>query len=81
MDRRGKPMAALISMRDLRRLEELESRSASVRERGLAALARARALRETILVERNGEPTPDSAGLIRQMREERTDALTRSTSR
>jgi prevent-host-death family protein len=76
VERRGKPMAALISMRDLQRLEELEGQSGSVRERGLAAIARARALREAILADRNGELLPDSADLIREMREERTDDLT-----
>jgi prevent-host-death family protein len=75
IERRGKPMAALISIDDLRRLEEYERQADTARERGLAALARARALRESILAERGGEYLPESAGLIDEMREERDDEL------
>ena len=76
VERRGKPMAALISMHDLQRLEELEGQLGSARERGLAAIERARALREAILADRRGEPLPDSAEMIREIREDRTDDLT-----
>ncbi len=75
VERRGKPMAALISLADLRRLEALERECGSPRERGLAALERARALRREILGERGGQPLPDSTESIRETREERMDEL------
>jgi prevent-host-death family protein len=75
VERRGKPMAALISIRDLQRLEEYERQAGSARERGLAALGRARALRGAILAESGGQSLPDSADMIREMREQCTDDL------
>ena len=69
-------MAALISLSDLQKLEEYERQAGAARERGLAALGRARALREAILAERGGEYLPDSADVIRELCEERTDELT-----
>jgi prevent-host-death family protein len=75
VERRGKPMAALISMQDLERLEAMEQESSQVQARRRAALVRARAVREVILAERRGEYVSDSAELIREMREERTDEL------
>jgi excisionase family DNA binding protein len=44
-------------------------------ERGLAALADARAFRAQLLAERGGEPLPSSAALIRGEREERSRRL------
>ncbi len=75
VERHGRPMAALISIDDLRRLEEFERQAAGRREAGQAAVMRARALREAILAERHGEYLPDSAALIREMREVRDDEL------
>ncbi len=75
VERRGKPMAALISIADLQRLEEYERQAQTRRQRGLEALGRASALREAILAERGGEYLPDSAGLLREMRQERDDEL------
>jgi prevent-host-death family protein len=75
VERRGKPMAAIISLRDLKRLEEFERQAGSARARGLAALEQARALRSAILSERGGQPTPDAADALRELREERTDDL------
>lgn len=78
LERHGKPVAAVISVADLRRLEELEQGSEARRERALAALAALEAARrssELIFRERNGEYLPDSAEVIREIREERTDEL------
>ncbi len=75
VERRGKPLAALISVQDLEKLEAFERQSGSARERGLSALERARALRSAILADRGGQPLPDSAHMIREMREERDDEL------
>jgi prevent-host-death family protein len=75
VERRGKPMAALISIDDLRKLEEYERQAESGRRRGLAALARVRVLRQAILAERGGAYLPDSAGLIGELRQERDDEL------
>ena len=75
VERRGKPMAALISIADLERLETLERECGASHERAFAALERARALRRKILDEREGRPLPDSAEMIREMRGERTDEL------
>ena len=67
---RGKPKAAVISLEDLRVLEDLEQSP----ERQLALLEEARALREKI-ASRLGEKLPDSVELLRELREERIDEL------
>lgn len=75
LQRHGKPVAAVVSIEDLRRLEELEQVDDSRRKRALAALEAARRSSELIFRERNGEYLPDSAEVIREIREERTDEL------
>lgn len=73
---RGKPKAALISITDLRKFEDLEKAGTRTRwEKRKAALARAKALRETLLAERGGVPFPDSAESLRQLRQERDNEL------
>jgi prevent-host-death family protein len=76
IERHGKPMAALISLPDLQKLQEYERLAGTAGERGLAALRRAGAVREAMLAERGGEFLPESAEVIRELREERTDELT-----
>jgi prevent-host-death family protein len=71
VERKGRPMAALVSMEDLRRLESLEQDAGAVRARRQAALALADASRERIRLERNGQVLPDSAELLTVLREER----------
>jgi len=71
IERKGRPMMALISIEDLRRLEALEQESGFPRARREAALAAAAASRARIHAERDGAPLPDSADLLDQLREER----------
>ena len=68
---RGKPKAALVSIKDLELLESLVSERALRRARRREALAEADALRETILSRRGDVPLPDSAEDLRNLREER----------
>jgi prevent-host-death family protein len=74
VQRRGRPMAALISIRDLHRLEELELLHGS--EQHDSAIAAARASRQAILAERKGAYVTDVASLIHEAREERDDEVT-----
>lgn len=67
----GKPKAALISIEDLHKLEELEKVAGPARAERMAALAQARAVRERILAERGGSFLPDVAEDLRHLREER----------
>lgn len=75
VERRGRSLAALISLADLEKLEAWERQHDAAQARQQEALARARAVRAAILAERGGVPLPDSAGLIRAAREERDDEL------
>jgi prevent-host-death family protein len=75
IERHGKPVLALISYADLLRLQALEE-SEAPREGWRLALEQARAASARILSERKGEYLPDSADVIRDSREERTDELT-----
>lgn len=75
IERKGRPMVALISIEDLRRLEELERGSALTRARREAALALAAAARERIRSERHGVPLPDAADRLNELREERLHEL------
>jgi prevent-host-death family protein len=65
----GKPQAALISIDDLRILEQVDQE----RARRMAALKEARALGERIRAERHDHDV-GSVELLRQMREARTDS-------
>ncbi len=76
VERHGRPLAALISAHDLTKLEAWEHEHGSAPSHQLAALAQVRAVRTAILAERKGELLPDSAELIRSVREERDDELT-----
>ncbi len=78
IERRGKPVAAIISIADL---ERLQASSLEVRPNGIyrkrtleevtASLDRAAALQRLMLARRKGKRLPNSANAIRQMREER----------
>jgi prevent-host-death family protein len=73
---RGKPKAAIISIEDFRRLEELEKTVVeSARTERKAALAMARAVREMSLRRRKGVPFPDVSKELQELREERTREL------
>ena len=64
----GKPQAALISIDDLRILEQVDEE----KDRRMAALEEARALGERIRAERPGHDV-DSMELLRELREVRTN--------
>ena len=70
IERKGRPMMALISIPDLHRLEKLEQTAEGARARGEAALAAAAAARAAMRAERNGVPLPDSGETLAQLREE-----------
>jgi prevent-host-death family protein len=73
---RGKPKAAIISIEDLRRLEEIEKTAdESARAERKAALAIAKAVREMSLRRRSGVPFPDVSKDLDELREERTREL------
>lgn len=74
LERRGQPMAALVSIEDLHRLEELEVVSELEGPAWEQALEQATVFRERVLARRGGVPGPDSAKLLRELREERTGA-------
>jgi prevent-host-death family protein len=68
---RGKPKAALVSIKDLELLESLVSERALRRARRREALTEADALRGAILSRRGDVPLPDSVEDLRNLREER----------
>jgi len=73
---RGKPKAAIISIEDLRRLEEIEKTAdESARAERKGALAMAKAVREMSLRRRKGVPFPDVSKDLHALREERTREL------
>jgi prevent-host-death family protein len=74
IERRGKPLVAVISIEDYNHLEALERSMQPRPGRYHEALAQARALREAIRQEYG--VLPDSAEDIRAMREERDAELT-----
>lgn len=71
IERKGRPMMALISIADLERLEALEQSAGETRARREAALAAAAAARAAIRAERDGVPLPDSGETLANLREER----------
>ncbi len=75
IERRGVPVAAVVSIEDLRRIEFSYGRRLARTER-LNALALADAVRQSILAERNGVPLPNSTTLLSELREERDRELT-----
>lgn len=75
VERKGRPMMALVSVADLHRLEELEQGAQSTRTRRATALALAAASRARIRAERDGVPLPGSAETLDVLREERLNEL------
>ena len=71
IERKGRPMMALISLEDLHRLEALERDAGDARMRRAAALAAAASARAAMRAERDGVPLPDSGETLAQLREER----------
>jgi len=71
IERKGRPMMALISIADLHRLEALEQGAGEMRARREAALVAAATARAAIRAERDGVPLPDSGETLAQLREER----------
>ena len=75
LEYQGNPVAAILGIEELKRLEMgLTSTSLSKAER-LAALALADQSRERMLAERHGEYLPSSTSLINEQREEREREL------
>jgi len=73
---RGKPKAAIISIEDLSRLEELEKTAGeSAQTERKAALSMAKTVREMSLRRRKGVPFPDVSKDLQELREERTREL------
>jgi prevent-host-death family protein len=73
IERWGKPMMALVSMEDLRRLEQFSNEHELIRQQRLAGLAQARALREEL--RQRGSPSSDVVDEIYRLREERDREL------
>lgn len=71
IERHGKPVMAWVGMDDLARLEAM-SATPNIREQRLAALVLAAEARAQIRVERHGQPVPDSAEILHDLREGRT---------
>ncbi len=71
VERKGRPMIALISIEDLRRLETLDQEAGSAYARQEAALSVAATARAGIRAERAGIPLPDSAEVLAELREDR----------
>jgi prevent-host-death family protein len=73
VERRGKPMMAWISMEDLERLEAMQQSVSGRAAQRRIALAQAQAARQAVHQERQGEPLPDSAEQLYQLRETRVN--------
>lgn len=69
VERHGRAMMALVSVEDLRKLQEID-KAASLKGRYTELLREARALRRRILEERHGELMPDSVETLRSIRDE-----------
>lgn len=77
IERRGKPLAAMVSVADLQRLEALESRDATqARVKAFDDwLAEADRIRAMLKKDLGGRELPSAADLLREAREERMDDL------
>lgn len=75
IERHGEPIAALVSIEDLRRLEAPKASPSPEQTAQQQALTQAQTIREAVLARRGGEPLPDSADDVRRLREERSNAL------
>lgn len=75
IERNGEPVAAIIGIEDLRRLQAIEESSDArwLARRQMSAAVQS--LRVAILAQRRGVPLPDSASEMRQLREERAGEL------
>lgn len=73
IERRGKPMMALVSIEDLQRLERMANVQELVRQQRRAGLEQARAFREEI--RKQGAPRTDVVEDIYRLREERDREL------
>lgn len=67
---RGKPKAAVISIGDFQRLEELEKGANGINQ--LEILKRAKRLREKIFLRRKSELLSDSSALLYELRKEQS---------
>ena len=76
IEKNGAPVAALVSIEDLRRLESLVGERRQEGDERKQALAAAQAVREAALARRGGTPIPDTTPDVRRMREERAYDLT-----
>jgi prevent-host-death family protein len=78
IERRGKPVAAVVSVEDLKRLETLGGTPSFPRgkQERIAALERAATVRQLILTQRRGLLLPPAADIIRDLREERARGVT-----
>ena len=74
LERRGQPMAAVVSLEDLTWLEVAEANGALPGPNWQTALEEATAFRRRVLARRGGVPGPDAAELLRELREERAGA-------
>ena len=75
IERRGVPVATIVSIQDLERLDLQDTNQRPAKEQRLAALAQAKELRQQVLVRRGGIPLPDSAAFLNELREERDQEL------
>ncbi len=73
VERRGKPMVAIVSVEDLAQLEGLKFDREIIRQQQLAVLQRARALRKK--QKQRNLPVTDVVEDINRLREERTHEL------
>ncbi len=71
VERAGKPQAVIMAIEEYKQLKEAGQSKPDWR----VVLDRARELREQIAARRGGEPLPDAAEIIHQMREERDAQL------
>ena len=76
---RGRPKVVMMSYEDYLSLEAKRraerNMADSVKAEQLAVLARADALRQTILARRGGKPLEDSVDVLNRLRQERVDEL------
>jgi prevent-host-death family protein len=73
--RHGKPMMALISLEDLARLLTQNQTTEESRAAARAVLAEASRFRKRLLAACGGQPLPESADIIAEMRGERLTAI------
>lgn len=73
IERRGKPVAAFVSIHHFEQLPKPVTAMPrkQTKEERRAALGRATAVQKMILAQRKGKRVPDSAKVIRKLREER----------